>query len=92
VAVVFFGDGAVQAGHFHESINLATLWELPAILVCENNGFAEFTPRRHDVSASATWSPCAWSGRRSTAATWVRARRVRASPRHAEEWAVLLSA
>jgi TPP-dependent pyruvate/acetoin dehydrogenase alpha subunit len=45
VTVVFFGDGAVQAGHFSESINLATLWELPLILVCENNGFAEFTPR-----------------------------------------------
>jgi pyruvate dehydrogenase E1 component alpha subunit len=43
--VVFFGDGAVQAGHFHESVNLATLWQLPTILVCENNGFAEFTPR-----------------------------------------------
>jgi acetoin:2,6-dichlorophenolindophenol oxidoreductase subunit alpha len=45
VAVVFFGDGAVQAGHFNETVNLATLWELPLILVCENNGFAEFTPR-----------------------------------------------
>ncbi len=45
VAVVFFGDGAVQAGHFHETVNLATLWELPLVLVCENNGFAEFTPR-----------------------------------------------
>jgi TPP-dependent pyruvate/acetoin dehydrogenase alpha subunit len=45
VAVVFFGDGAVQAGHFAETINLATLWELPLVLVCENNGFAEFTPR-----------------------------------------------
>jgi pyruvate dehydrogenase E1 component alpha subunit len=45
VAVVFFGDGAVQAGHFNESVNLATLWALPVILVCENNGFAEFTPR-----------------------------------------------
>src|SRR5437764_15071189 len=45
VAVVFFGDGAVQAGIFNESVNLATLWRLPVILVRENNGFGEFTPR-----------------------------------------------
>ena len=45
IAVVFFGDGAVQAGHFNETVNLASLWGLPLILVCENNGFAEFTPR-----------------------------------------------
>ena len=45
VTVVFFGDGAVQGGIFVESVNLAALWGLPAILVCENNGFAEFTPR-----------------------------------------------
>jgi acetoin:2,6-dichlorophenolindophenol oxidoreductase subunit alpha len=45
VAVVFFGDGAVQAGHFHETVNLAALWELPLVFVCENNGMAEFTPR-----------------------------------------------
>ena len=45
VAVVFFGDGAVQVGHFNETVNLAALWQLPIVLVCENNGFAEFTPR-----------------------------------------------
>ena len=45
VTVVFFGDGAVQAGHFNETVNLAALWELPLIFVCENNGMAEFTPR-----------------------------------------------
>jgi len=45
VTVVFFGDGAVQAGHFNESVNLAALWRLPVIFVCENNGFAEFTSR-----------------------------------------------
>ena len=44
VTVVFFGDGAVQAGHFSETVNLAALWELPLIFVCENNGMAEFTP------------------------------------------------
>ncbi len=45
VAAIFFGDGAVQAGHFHETVNLAALWELPLLFVCENNGMAEFTPR-----------------------------------------------
>ena len=45
VTVVFFGDGAVQAGHTDESINLAALWRLPVIFVCENNGMAEFTSR-----------------------------------------------
>ncbi len=45
VTVVFFGDGAVQAGHVSESINLAALWALPLIFLCENNGFAEFTAR-----------------------------------------------
>jgi TPP-dependent pyruvate/acetoin dehydrogenase alpha subunit len=45
IAVAFFGDGAVQAGVFNETANLAALWALPLVLVCENNGFAEFTPR-----------------------------------------------
>ena len=41
---MFFGDGAGQAGAFHESLNIASLWGLPVIFVCENNGYAEFTP------------------------------------------------
>jgi pyruvate dehydrogenase E1 component alpha subunit len=44
LAMVFFGDGAGQAGPFHESLNIASLWGLPVIFVCENNGYAEFTP------------------------------------------------
>jgi pyruvate dehydrogenase E1 component alpha subunit len=44
VAVAFFGDGATNTGTFHESLNLAQLWKVPAILVLENNGWAESTP------------------------------------------------
>ena len=43
VAVAFFGDGAVHQGVFHEGAGLASLWKAPAILVCENNGYAEAT-------------------------------------------------
>jgi TPP-dependent pyruvate/acetoin dehydrogenase alpha subunit len=45
ISVVFFGDGATGAGAFHETINLASLWKLPVLFVCENNGYAEFTSR-----------------------------------------------
>ena len=44
VAVAFFGDGATNIGTFHESLNLAQLWQVPAVYVCENNGYAESTP------------------------------------------------
>ncbi len=44
VAVAFFGDGATNTGTFHESMNLAQLWRVPAIFVLENNGWAESTP------------------------------------------------
>ena len=42
---MFFGDGATGAGVFHETLNLAALWRLPVLFVCENNGYAEFTSR-----------------------------------------------
>jgi pyruvate dehydrogenase E1 component alpha subunit len=44
VAVAFFGDGATNTGTFHESLNLAQLWKVPAIFALENNGWAESTP------------------------------------------------
>jgi len=44
VVVSFFGDGAVNIGSFHEALNLAGLWQLPVIFVCENNQYAESTP------------------------------------------------
>src|SRR6187549_821924 len=44
VGVAFFGDGATNSGTFHESLNLAQLWKVPAIFVLENNGWAESTP------------------------------------------------
>jgi pyruvate dehydrogenase E1 component alpha subunit len=40
VTCCFFGDGAVAEGEFHESLNLAALWQLPVLFVCENNGYA----------------------------------------------------
>jgi acetoin:2,6-dichlorophenolindophenol oxidoreductase subunit alpha len=44
VAVAFFGDGATNIGTFHESLNLAQLWQVPAVFVLENNHWAESTP------------------------------------------------
>jgi acetoin:2,6-dichlorophenolindophenol oxidoreductase subunit alpha len=44
IAVAFFGDGATNTGTFHESLNLAQLWTVPAVFVLENNGWAESTP------------------------------------------------
>jgi TPP-dependent pyruvate/acetoin dehydrogenase alpha subunit len=44
VAVAFFGDGATNIGTFHEALNLAQLWQVPAVFVCENNRWAESTP------------------------------------------------
>lgn len=44
VAVCFFGDGTTNIGAFHEALNLAAVWKLPAVFVCENNLYMEYTP------------------------------------------------
>ena len=44
VAVAFFGDGATNIGAFHEALNLAAVWKLPVLFVCENNRYMEYTP------------------------------------------------
>ncbi|GAA4106914.1 thiamine pyrophosphate-dependent dehydrogenase E1 component subunit alpha [Actinomadura miaoliensis] len=44
VAVAFFGDGATNIGAFHEALNLAAVWSLPVVFVCENNLYMEYTP------------------------------------------------
>jgi acetoin:2,6-dichlorophenolindophenol oxidoreductase subunit alpha len=46
VSLCFFGDGASNTGSFHEALNLAALWNLPVIFVCQNNLYAESTPQR----------------------------------------------
>ncbi|TDC55492.1 thiamine pyrophosphate-dependent dehydrogenase E1 component subunit alpha [Actinomadura sp. KC345] len=50
VAVCFFGDGTTNIGAFHEALNLAAVWKLPVVFVCENNQYMEYTPIR-DVTA-----------------------------------------
>ncbi len=49
VTVVSFGDGATNTGSFHEAANLAALWDLPVVLVCQNNQYAEMTPTDHTM-------------------------------------------
>jgi pyruvate dehydrogenase E1 component alpha subunit len=47
VVVLFFGDGATNEGEFHEVLNLASIWKLPLIFACENNGYGVNTPVRY---------------------------------------------
>src|SRR3984957_4530932 len=58
VCLCFFGDGAVNQGTFHESLNMASLWRLPVIYLCENNGYAITTSLQsshgqHDIAKRA---------------------------------------
>ena len=50
VSVAFFGDGASNEGSVHEAANMAALYKLPCVFVCENNGYGEYTPQsRHQA-------------------------------------------
>ena len=50
VAVAYFGDGASNIGAFHEALNMASVWKLPVIFVCQNNGYAEHTKYAYGTS------------------------------------------
>src|SRR4029079_14716707 len=52
VAVTFFGDGGVNQGVLHETMNLAALWNLPLVFVCENNGYAVTLPQERSTAGS----------------------------------------
>ena len=62
VAVAFFGDGAVNNGAFHEGLNLAAIWKLPVLFVCENNQYATEVPFRYAAGNPSVASRAACYG------------------------------
>ncbi len=76
VSLTFFGDGATNIGAFHEAMNLAAIWRLPVVFVCENNLYGEYSPMASTTPVDATRRPrCLLRdgvGRRSTATTYSR--------------------
>jgi TPP-dependent pyruvate/acetoin dehydrogenase alpha subunit len=66
VAVAFFGEGAVNQGAFHEAANLAAIWNLPVLLVCENNVYAEFSDSRTLTRVPSIAERCAAYGIEAT--------------------------
>src|SRR5919106_324964 len=66
VALAYFGEGAVNQGVFLETLNLAAIWKLPLILVCENNRYSEMTPSHETTSNVETYKRAAAFGIEST--------------------------
>src|SRR5829696_3927932 len=62
VALAYFGEGAVNQGVFLESLNLAVIWKLPLILICENNLYSEMTPSHETTSIVETHKRAAGFG------------------------------
>jgi pyruvate dehydrogenase E1 component alpha subunit len=60
VTVCVLGDGAINQGAFHEAANLASVWKLPIVFLCENNQFAETTPTHHTYRGSITGRAAAY--------------------------------
>jgi hypothetical protein len=83
VTACFFGEGAVAEGEFHETMNLAALWRLPVLFVCENNGYAMGSATGADESVRPTSTPrpppTASPSKPSTAWTWSPSRPPRAA-------------
>src|ERR1700720_3227838 len=73
VTVVSFGDGATNTGSFHEAANMAALWDLPMVLVCQNNQYAEMTPTAPPDTgcrASASTATTRWLSRQRWTMRW----------------------
>ena len=66
VCLCFFGDGATNIGAFHEALNLAAIWKLPVVFVCENNLYGEYSPLARDDAgrASSPTAPTRYAMRR----------------------------
>ena len=62
VSVVFFGDGAAAQGTLHEAMNLAGIWKLPVLFVCENNRYAQSTPFEYSVAGMSVANRAAGYG------------------------------